>query len=58
MKNWKTTAAGCASAAIYAIIAAVQTGKLEPKDLAIIGGIAALGVLAKDLNVTGGTKQQ
>jgi len=55
MKNWKTTLAGCGSGAAYAVIAAVQAGTLEWKDLAVIAGLAALGVLAKDLNVTGGT---
>ena len=54
IKNWKTTLAGCASAALYAVLAAMQAGKLEPKDLAIIAGMAAIGVLAKDLDVTGG----
>lgn len=58
MKNWKTTLAGCGSAAVYAAIAAIQAGTLEPKDLAIIAGLAALGVLAKDLNVTGGSVTQ
>lgn len=53
MKNWKTTLAGCLSAGAYAAIAAAQNGTIEPKDLAIIAGLAALGVLAKDLNVTG-----
>ena len=55
MKNWKTTLAGCLSGAIYAVIAAVQSGTINPKDLAVAGGLAALGILAKDLNVTGGT---
>jgi len=58
MKNWRTTAAGCLSAAIYAIIAAFQAGRIDPKDLAVAGGLAALGILAKDLNVTGGSVQQ
>jgi len=58
MKNWKTTLAGCVSAALYAVIAAVQAGKIDPKDLAIAGGLAAIGILAKDLNVTGGSVSQ
>lgn len=53
MKNWKTTLAGMLSAAGYAALTAMQNGTLEPRDLAIIGGLAAVGVLAKDLNVTG-----
>lgn len=53
MKNWKTTLTGCLTAGIYAALTAIQNGNLEPRDIAIVGGIAALGVLAKDLNVTG-----
>lgn len=45
-------------AAAYAAIAALQNGQIEPKDIAISAALAALGVLAKDFNVTGGTKQQ
>jgi hypothetical protein len=58
MKNWKTTLAGCVSAALYAGLAILQTGKLDPKDIALAAGIAALGFLAKDLNVTGGSVKQ
>lgn len=56
MKNWKTTLAGMLSAGLYAGMAYAQNGGLEPKELAIVAGLAALGVLAKDLNVTGGAK--
>lgn len=56
MKNWKTTLAGMLSAAGYAALTAMQNGTLEPRDLAIIAGLAAVGVLAKDLNVTGAGK--
>ena len=54
MKNWKTTLAGCLSAALYAALTLMQTGKMEPKEIALAAGIAALSILAKDLNVTGG----
>jgi len=58
MKNWKTTLVGCVTAATYAIIACLQAGKIDPKDIALAAGIAALGFVAKDLNVTGGTSPQ
>jgi len=56
MKNWKTTAAGCGVAAAYALIAYFQSGGLSLKDGLIAAGFAAISVLAKDFNVTGGTK--
>jgi hypothetical protein len=56
MKSWKTTLAGMLSAGGYAALTAMQNGTLEPRDLAIIAGLAAVGVLAKDLNVTGAGK--
>jgi hypothetical protein len=58
MKNWKTTLAGCVTAMLYAVLSALQAGTVEPKDLVIAGGMAAIGALAKDLNVTGGTVNQ
>jgi hypothetical protein len=57
MKNWKTTAAGFGAAFAYAFIAAITTG-LTPKDAAVSAGLALLGSLAKDHNVTGGTVVQ
>jgi hypothetical protein len=53
LKSWKTTLAGCATAGIYAAITAVQNGTIEPNQIAIIAGIAALGALAKDHDKTG-----
>jgi len=58
MKNWKTTLAGCATAGVYAAFAYLQNGGLEPKEAAIVAGVAILGVLAKDLDVTGGKVEQ
>jgi len=46
------------SAGGYAALTAAQNGTLEPRDLAIIAGLAAVGALAKDLNVTGGKVEQ
>lgn len=56
MKSWKTTLAGCLSAAAYAAASYASGGAFVLKDLIIAVGVAALGFLAKDLDVTGGTK--
>lgn len=53
MRNWKTTFSGILGAASYAALAYVQSGKLEPKEIAIVAAIAAVGAVAKDLDVTG-----
>jgi len=58
MKNWKTTLAGAVPAVGYAVIAAVQAGNINYKDLLIVAGLALLGYFAKDKNVTGGTVNQ
>jgi hypothetical protein len=57
MKNWKTTVAGLAAGFAYAFLAALQGG-VSPKDAAVAGGLALIGSLAKDHNVTGGTVEQ
>jgi hypothetical protein len=54
MKNWKTTLCGVAGGIVVAVIPILQTGGVNLKDLAIGAALGALGVLAKDLNVTGG----
>lgn len=56
-KNWKTTVAGVAAGALYAFLAALQGG-FKPQDAAVAAGLAAIGTLAKDHNVTGGTQAQ
>ena len=53
MKNWKTTLAGCIGAAVMVVVSLYQTGTVDLKTLIIAAAIAAVGVLAKDLNVTG-----
>jgi hypothetical protein len=58
MKNWKTTIAGCLTAGIYAAAALLQQGNMDWKDIAVTAGLAAVGVLAKDMNVTGGSVTQ
>ena len=56
MTNWKTTAIGVG----LAVLQALQTyhGANNWQGYAYALGIAAFGFLAKDFNVTGGTKQQ
>ena len=53
MKNWKTTLAGCIGAAVLVVLNLYQTGTVDWRTLVMAAAIAAVGVLAKDLNVTG-----
>ena len=55
MKNWKTTLVGVLLAVVVAIQPIVSTGIVDWGLLVIAALIAALGVLAKDFNVTGTT---
>lgn len=55
MKNWKTTLIACALAAVVAVEPMISTGKVDWKAVGMAALIAALGVVAKDANVTGGT---
>ena len=57
IRNWRTTLAGFVIGGAYATLAALSHG-MTPKDAAIAGGFAILGMLAKDWNVTGGSVQQ
>lgn len=52
MKNWKTTLFGILTGAAYMFLQAMSGG-LKPKDAALGVGIAVLGTVAKDHNVTG-----
>lgn len=52
MKNWKTTLIGLATGAGIAFLTGVQGG-MSPKDAALAAGVAALGLAAKDGNVSG-----
>ncbi len=54
-KNWRTTIVGLLTAGGYAALTAMQGG-VQPKDAAIIGGIAALGWLSKDAGISGTDK--
>lgn len=53
MRNWKTTLAGLALAFLN-----LYANGMNAKTAAMSAGLAALGVAAKDYNVTGGTSQQ
>lgn len=52
MNNWKTTAAGVGLAFLNLFVASLQGG-IKPKDAALSAGLAVLGMLAKDHDVTG-----
>lgn len=54
MKNWKTTTAGMAAGAMYLFSQSYQTG-MTFKAWVGAAGIALVGILAKDFNVTGGS---
>lgn len=65
MKNWMTSIAGLASAGASYILFAQPLGYLNPPHWLLglaffvqIGGLAALGITAKQYNVTGGTVPQ
>lgn len=53
MKNWKTTIAGLGLAFIN-----LYAGGMTAKNAALSVGLAALGAVAKDGDVTGGTREQ
>lgn len=57
LKNWKTSLIGLATGAGIAFLTSVQGG-MHPRDAALAAGVAALGLAAKDGNVTGGTVKQ
>ncbi len=51
MKSWKTTVAGLATAGGYLFLTYLQQG-LKARDAGIAAGIAVLGLLAKDADVS------
>lgn len=55
MTNWKTTLIGAGFAVANLIIAQLQQG-IDAKAIALSAFALVIGLLAKDFNVTGGTK--
>ena len=53
MKNWKTTLVGALLALFIALEPIVTTGEVNWIQVIIAGGIAVLGYLAKDFDVSG-----
>jgi hypothetical protein len=56
MKNWKTTLAGFIGAIALSLQSLFATGAVDGKTAMTAVIVAGLGFLAKDFNVTGGTK--
>lgn len=58
MKNWRTTLVGLLMAILNSAAPLLSGTSPDWKTLGMSAGMAALGYLAKDSNVTGGTVQQ
>jgi len=58
MKNWKTSLGALLLAVLIGVQPIIETGVIDWKKITIAALIAAIGFVAKDNNVTGGTKQQ
>lgn len=54
MKNWRTTLSGVLGAVLIVVADFLQRGVFDIKTIITAAAIAAIGILAKDLNVTGG----
>ena len=54
-KSWVTTLIGCLAAALNATAPLLKTGTVDLQTLIVSAGLAALGVAAKDYNVSGGS---
>lgn len=52
-KNWRTTLVGCAMAVSNTGLSLMTTGAVDLQTLLLSCFFVALGVLAKDYNVTG-----
>jgi hypothetical protein len=59
MRSWKTTLSGLVSSAAALVLALSQAGIVMPKWLPVVatflmaGGMASLGIVGKDFNVSG-----
>ena len=56
MNSWKTTLTGVLGAVALVVGNLLQSGTVDPKTIIIAVIVAALGVLAKDFNVSGPSK--
>jgi hypothetical protein len=57
MKNWKTSLVGILAGIGSLIAQMAQDGKIDIKTVILSAGAALLGLLAKDHDVTGGTRE-
>lgn len=55
--NWRTTVSGLGMGGLYLFLSHIQSG-IGVKDAGISVGLALLGILAKDAQVTGGSSYQ
>ena len=58
MKNWKTTLIGVGAGIAYILSKVLSHTFDAATDISIAAGMAGLGIVAKDHNVTGGSTQQ
>jgi hypothetical protein len=58
MKNWKTTILGILGAIAVVVYPIIANGEFKWESVGIAAFVAAMGYLAKDHDVTGGTKAQ
>ena len=56
MRNWKTTLAALLTNVAYLVLTAMQAGGIGTRDIALAAGLQVVGTLAKDFDVTGGTR--
>lgn len=54
MKNWKTTILGAIIGGLIAVQPIIESGNVDIKQIMMGFLVAALGVVSKDFNVTGG----
>lgn len=55
-KSWKTTVAGWLTGGAIGLLPVLQTGHVDYKSMLIGFGVGLLGTLAKDSDVTGGSR--
>ena len=58
MKNWKTTLMGMLGAGAMIALPWFQSGHVSTRDIVLAFALGALGYMAKDHDVTGGSREQ